>query len=582
MRRRNDLPELLSPAGGEEALYAAVEGGADAVYLGVTGFNARASAQNFSFPQLEKAVPYCHIRGVKVYVTMNTLLFDREFEAFTETAQTAASLGADGFIVADLGAAKRLSLLCPGVPLHASTQAFCHSLAGAEALFDLGFSRVVLARELSYENISLITRRARAETEVFLHGALCVCHSGQCLFSSMVGGRSGNRGECAQPCRLPYGGKYPLSLKDLSLARHIPRLIESGTSSLKIEGRMKDPFYVYRVPSVYRRLLNENRAAASEAEAFLARVFSREGFTDGYFTGKPFSPMTGVRREADKAESRELRLARDGFSPLPCPVSARAVVEENRPLSLTLSFRGKEGVSCGEAPLKATSSALTREEAESRLMKLGGTFFSLAKEDLHLSLGEGLFVPVSALNGLRRDAAERLTAAFRSGEANPLPPPVLLAASFPPLPQKNDRYRTAVFYRPSVFDETDTSFFDVCFLPAEGFGEAKKKPEGVLFPPVITDGEREDVLTLLRRAKEKGAKYALLSSAAQLKDALDMGFIPIGDFRLNCTNRESLSVYAALGFRRVVASPELPLPAQGGEGLSAVLYGRLPLMLTER
>ena len=245
MKRGGRLPELLAPAGDFECLIAAVAAGADAIYVGGRLYSARAYAKNFDMDELVKAVEYCHLHGVKLYVTLNTLLYDRELEGAVSFARELYRIGVDALIVADLGLVRILREVLPELELHASTQMSVHNVDGANAAHALGCKRVVLARELSGKDIADITERCAPEVEVFLHGALCVCYSGQCLFSSLVGGRSGNRGECAQPCRLPYnGGKYPLSLSDMSLARHIPALIESGVASLKIEGRMKSAAYV--------------------------------------------------------------------------------------------------------------------------------------------------------------------------------------------------------------------------------------------------------------------------------------------------------------------------------------------------
>lgn len=307
MKRKTALPELLAPAGSFEALLAAVEGGADAVYFGGRAMNARAFAKNFDGEETARAIDYLHLHGRRAYVTLNTLLSTRELEGALEYAAELYRLGVDALIVADLGLMRLLRREIPRLELHASTQASVHSSAGADLLFDeLGVSRVVLARELSLENIRSAVDHAKPEIEIFLHGALCVSHSGQCLFSSLVGGRSGNRGACAQPCRLPYGGSYPLSLRDLCLAEHIPALIDSGVSSLKIEGRMKSPTYVHGVSRIYRRLLDEGRGARQNELAELARLFSRGGFTDRYLSGRHDKPMTGIRSEQDKAESQRL------------------------------------------------------------------------------------------------------------------------------------------------------------------------------------------------------------------------------------------------------------------------------------
>lgn len=294
------LPELLAPAGSPEALEAAIKAGADAVYLGSTQFGARAYAKNFDRPALAKAVEDAHNAGVRVYLTLNTLITDRQMKAALDLAAYAYEVGVDALIVADWGLAKLVRENFPDFPLHASTQCSGHNVPAAEWLKEQGFSLMVAARELSYDNLRILCQNSPLPIEVFVHGALCVSQSGQCLFSSLVGGRSGNRGECAQPCRMQYNNRTPLSLKDLSLARHIPALIELGVASLKIEGRMKSPDYVYRVVSIFRKLLDERRAATPAEMAALEQIFSRQGFTDGYFTDN-HANMNGVRSEADKS-----------------------------------------------------------------------------------------------------------------------------------------------------------------------------------------------------------------------------------------------------------------------------------------
>ena len=260
MRRKYGLPELLSPAGDMSALTAAISAGADAIYVGGRRFGARAYAKNFDIDELSAAVRLCHAAGVRLYVTVNTLIHEREMDEALEYAARLHAMGVDAIIACDMGFIRRVRCQLPDLELHASTQMGIHNSAGADFAHSLGMCRVVLARECSARDIEEMVEKCKPEVEVFVHGALCVCHSGQCLFSSMVGGRSGNRGECAQPCRLPFGGnKYPLSLTDLSLARHIPALISSGVASLKIEGRMKSAEYVYTVTGIFRRLLDEGR-----------------------------------------------------------------------------------------------------------------------------------------------------------------------------------------------------------------------------------------------------------------------------------------------------------------------------------
>ena len=302
-KAKNVLPELLSPCGSLDALTAAVEGGADAVYFGGTVFNARMNAKNFDRADVRSAVGYCHENGVKAYVTLNTQIYDRELKSALDHAAFLYESGADALITADMGLSSLIKKHIPDFELHASTQATVHNLAGAEKLYDLGFSRVVGAREMDIDNIRTLCK-SRAEIEMFVHGAICVSVSGQCLMSAMLGGRSGNRGQCAQPCRMCYNGEYPLSIKDMCLAGHIPSLIDAGVASLKIEGRMKSPAYVYGVTKIYRRLLDERRAATRDEINELQRLFSRSGFTDGYYTGNIGKNMLGIRTENDIAKTR--------------------------------------------------------------------------------------------------------------------------------------------------------------------------------------------------------------------------------------------------------------------------------------
>ena len=297
------LPELLSPCGSLDALTAAVEGGADAVYFGGTVFNARMNAKNFDRADIRSAVGYCHENGVKAYVTLNTQIYDRELKSALDHAAFLYESGADAVITADMGLSSLIKRYIPELELHASTQATVHNLAGAEKLYELGFSRVVGAREMDLDNIKTLCT-SRAEMEMFVHGAICVSVSGQCLMSAMLGGRSGNRGQCAQPCRMCYNGEYPLSIKDMCLGSHIPSLIDAGVASLKIEGRMKSPAYVYGVTKIYRRLLDERRAATRDEINELQRLFSRSGFTDGYYTGNIGKNMLGIRTENDIAKTR--------------------------------------------------------------------------------------------------------------------------------------------------------------------------------------------------------------------------------------------------------------------------------------
>ena len=305
------MAELLSPAGGWDSLVAAVQSGADAVYMGFGAYNARRSAKNFTEEEFAQAVRYCHLRGVRVYLTLNTLLTDRELPGAAELLHKASRLGADAVLIQDWGVWQLARQAAPELPLHASTQMSLHTLGGARRAAELGLTRVVLARELSRRDIAAICRDCPAEVEVFAHGALCMCYSGQCALSAVIGGRSGNRGTCAQPCRLPYGvnapaaGGHPLSLKDANLSPYLQELEDMGVACLKLEGRMKRPEYVAVITSIYRRLLDEKRRPTREEQRQLELAFSRSGFTDGYYLGRKGPQMFGTRPE-NVPEPKEL------------------------------------------------------------------------------------------------------------------------------------------------------------------------------------------------------------------------------------------------------------------------------------
>ncbi len=579
MKRISDLPELLAPAGDMECLYAAVAAGADAIYVGGKRFGARAFAKNFDIPELASAVTYCHLHGVKLYVTLNTLIEDKEMADAVEYAAELYRVGVDALIVADLGVIAAIKRHIPDFELHASTQMSAHNVAGVEFAQKIGASRVVVARELSLENIKTVVENSPCEIEVFLHGALCVCHSGQCLFSSMVGGRSGNRGECAQPCRLPFNGGYPLSVKDLSLANHIGELIDSGVASLKIEGRMKSPDYVYTVTSIYRRLLDEKRSASKSENEELRRAFSRSGFTDGYFVGDLAKGMTGIRSDEDKQQTKAVESR--SFEPIRLPIRAEAEFTLGRPCRLTL-VGGKKSVTVyGAEPMPAENSPLTDEGLKSRLSKMGNTYLSLSGDDVILSLEEGINLPPSQINALRREAAEK----FQS-QSRELPE---IHYTSPQNVEKNTKkFTTAQFFSDESYlgairlDESLVSTLNIAFVPLTSSGEALERANGIYFPPVVMDDEIEELRQMLENAKKQGIMYALVSNIGQIELVKAFGFTLIGDFRLNVTNSESAAVWHRCGLSHIILSPELTLPKARDIGGGIITYGRIPLMITER
>ena len=565
------LPELLAPAGTPEALAAALDAGADAVYFGGTDFNARLRAANFTPEAMQEAVKLCHAYGAKAYLTLNTLVTDRELPRAVAAAKEAYLCGIDALIVADLGAAAAIHAALPDFELHASTQCAGHNAAAATELKKLGFTRMVIARESSKEDMQRFLAESDLELEVFVHGALCVSHSGQCLFSSLVGGRSGNRGECAQPCRLPdANGKYPLSLKDLSLAEHVPALIEMGVHSLKIEGRLKSPEYVREVVSVWRRLLDERRAATKAEMAHLAAVFSRGGFTDAYFKGRTGKDMMGYRSDDDKQNTRTLT----PFTGITrkMPIAMHLTMKKDLPLSLTVTVGEKTATATGDAPLVAERAPMDAEMVKKNLCKLGNTPYT--PERVEISLDEGLMVPVSRLNALRREALEKLTEIGRT-----------LPAECVSLPQSKKRadapVRSARFENAAQITKSATAYFPLRYLPLHAYDSTAN---GVVIPPVIFDHERAQIKALLQKAKAAGAAHALVGNIGHLALACEVGLIPHADFRLNITNTGALDTVLSLGFADALLSPELSLAQiRDIHGTrDAIVYGRIPLMLLEK
>ncbi len=587
VQENEKLPELLAPAGSPRALEAAIEGGADAVYFGGVRNNARALAQNFSPDDISDAVRLAHLYGVRMYQTVNTLVTDRELPSVLEDARLAREAGVDALIVADLGAAAAIHAAFPDLPLHASTQASGHCVESARQLARLGFCRMVCAREMSYDDLCRFTAASPIEAEVFVHGALCVCHSGQCLFSSLVGGRSGNRGECAQPCRLPYrvGGRerYPLSLKDLSLAGHIPELIAAGVASLKLEGRMKSPEYVLAVTRVFRRLLDERRAATPEELRYLAAIFSRDGFTDGYFTGHVGSNMLGVRREQDKSSTRTLEAFGGLRRQLPLDVCAE--VRRDRPMLMTVRHGERQVCVTGEVPEAALRTPSEHDAVLRSLTKFGGTSFCLGQAQL--TLDDGLAVPVSRLNALRRAALEAMREALSVPPTRHKVSEASEASDEPEVTVKSTpsgvrvRRRTARFAGAEQITPSAREFFDVIYLPLHDYAPVA---DGVVLPAVIFDSELKKVERQLARAVADGAREALVGNLGHVAAARRAGLAVHGDFRLNVTSSRSVAALEALGIDDVIASPELTLPQLRdlGGSTAAVVYGRIPLMVLEK
>lgn len=589
--------ELLAPAGSMEALRAAVCNGADAVYLGADTFNARINARNFSAADLQEAVVYCHVRGVKVHLTLNTLVLDREMPRAAELIRLAASCGVDAFIVQDLGMVSLCRQLAPDVPIHASTQMSIHSLEGVMEAAALGCSRVVLARELPAEEIAHICKKSPVEIEVFVHGALCMCYSGQCYLSSVIGRRSGNRGQCAQPCRLPYGygrfesTRYPLSLKDNCLAGELDELRRMGVASIKIEGRMKRPEYVAIVTRAYRTVLNGGRLMPSDLQE-LETAFSRQGFTDGYFRGQTGSDMFGRRQEGEDTADlfASARATYEQGEPQRIGVRFYAMIRRGEPAQLAVE--DPDGNLCrtrGPVPEQAVYRSLTPQDLEQQLKKTGGTPYLCTA--VRSSLDPDLMLPASAINAMRRDVIAELTA--KRGRAAPAR---LNAYDEPPRydgiagePQLTIAVRTAGQITSRMLSMKPT----VLYVPLSELAEHPDLPQRVsvetqlaaILPRVIWSGELAPIARQLRTVYEMGVRQVLAGNLGQLHIARAAGFAVRGDFGLNIVNSRAMRYLREQGLDSQLLSFELTLPQirdiSKAVPAELLIYGRLPLMLME-
>jgi len=606
--------EILAPAGGEESLVAAVRCGADAIYLGMGSLNARRAAGNFDESGLARALAFCRARGVKVYLTVNTLILEREYPLLLDTLRTAAALGVDALIVQDLAVAAVARAACPGLPLFASTQMAVTGPEGARMLEELGFTRLVLARELSLEGIAAIRAACTLELEAFVHGALCVGVSGQCYLSALIGGRSGNRGLCAQPCRLPFGrddhlGRphyYPttpafsddrgrsslphaLSLKDLCLIDRLPELAAAGVTGLKIEGRMKRPEYVAGAVTACRNAL----AGQPWDIAELAALFSRSGFTQGYLDSKLNNDMLGTRRKEDVTGAAPALLGK--YRALyekeqsRVPVDFSFELQPGKPALLTACDQSSNMANAmGNPPEPALTAPTTDEKAGAALSKTGGTIFYVG--NMTFDIAPGLMLPASQLNTLRREVLARLTEIRETHHPLPFCENQAVEALEPPARNRPTtgpllRLRLETAAQLEGVDLTDVELISLPVTQLEKLSAATIDRYASLLAAELPKYEFETDKRLPERLltlKQAGVARAIAGSLGALRLARQTELAVHGDYSLNITNTRALEQYRALGLSSATLSFELTLSqaaALGGtlpRGLIA--YGYLPLM----
>lgn len=589
--------EILAPVGNEEMLRAAVFSGADAVYLGFSGFNARTSANNFNADTLKDAVAFCHARGVAVHVALNTTVYGGELPALEQAIRAVAASGADAVICQDLAVATLIGKIAPQLPRHGSTQMSVHSLQGALELKELGFTRVVLARELSMPEVEHITKHCGIETECFVHGALCMCVSGQCYMSAFLGGRSGNRGSCAGPCRLPFeanalpegkpGRLHHLSLKDNSVIDKLDKLQALGVASAKIEGRLRTPEYVAAAVSAC--------LAGREGRAYdrdlLKNAFSRSGFTSGYLDGKIDGTMFGVRSEADAEQTKKtLPMLRELYrrERSRVPVKMKLEIEEGGEKLTVTDADGSKAFAYGDAEPQPARTDPT-ESLHRSLAKTGGTPFAVEDQDITVKMDGGpWFIPGSAVNELRREALDALLKKREVLRPWPtteehvpalplrtLPPHRTLRARFESWEQVPERALDGIEYLILPIAQADR-------VPREW--RAKTLLE---LPRVMFGKLEEDTARRIAATQDSGFAGYEVSNIAHLR--LCRGLPMSGSFGLNITNQLAAQFYADNGLGSMLILPEVKdsdistiAPTHNGRPVptGVLVYGHMPLMVT--
>ena len=587
--------ELLAPAGSMDSLKAAVQNGANAVYLGVGAFNARQSAKNFTPQTLAEAVKYCHIRGVKVHLALNTLVSDREMGQLCELIRNASTAGVDAFIVQDLGVIQQCRKIAPHIPLHGSTQLTVHNLDGVKLCAAWGMTRVVLSRELSREEIRYICANSPIEIEVFAHGALCMCYSGQCYLSAMIGGRSGNRGRCAQPCRQSYGygrweNKFPLSLKDNCLVDYLKELEEMGVASLKLEGRMKRAEYVAAVTSVYRKAIDEGVVTRVMKDQLMT-AFNRDGFTDGYYLKELGPQMFGVRgdEKEDKKWFQDMRQTYEGVENPLVDIAFRAVVSVN---GSSLTVTDPEGRVCrteGPMPELARNVPLEPAALAQRLAKTGGTPYRCV--EVRTQVEPGLTMSAAAINAMRREVLNQLTALRGRHDDQPtgkgirfqemtgprgMPGLSVQVSAEDQLTEKLLKLETVMLYVPVHILAGDLELAKLL---------AQRGNVAAVLPRIVHEKEMPKLKSSLLNIQQVGINDVLVGNLGLLVTAGELGFNLHGDFGLNMYNSGAIAMAKKLGLASATLSFEMTMPQIRDISklvpCELLVYGRMPLMVME-
>ncbi len=580
----NNHPEILAPVGSSEQLLAAVRSGANAVYLGTKSFNARRNADNFDALNLKDAVNYCHAYNIKVYVTLNTIIFDHEKDELYKTIKEVAEAKADAVIVQDFATVKAVKEICPEMPLHASTQMAIHNVSGVKFLEKLGFSRVVLARELSFKEIEKIVKSTTLETEIFVHGAHCMSVSGNCYISAFLGERSGNRGLCAQPCRLDWkidNKNFALSLKDMSYIDHLKELESIGVTSFKIEGRMKRPEYVAAAVNACKNAIQSK----PYDKELLRAIFSRSGFTDGYLTEKRDINMFGYRKKDDVVSAtndvfKELQALYKNDTPVTPVDMFFSIQKENTVLETTANGVTVSATTTGgEVPIK---SALSFELCEKNLKKLGGTPYFL--NELKFDNPDNLTLSLSTINALRRECVEKLNSELDSvtRQIYDIQPKEVKTEKQCKTPTLRARFFEFLQYSPE-FNCCEHLIFPIkeVLLHKEELKEIKDKII-IELPDLVYPFYEDKLLNQLSELKEYGFKNAISGNIGVIEIIKSTGLNAFGGHTLNVANSDSAEFFENNSVKDLTLSVELTARAIDNISTTAKIgaycYGKLPLM----
>ena len=602
--------EIVSPAGSPESVVAAVQNGADAVYLGFNEFNAHTDAKNFTYDEFGRALEYCRMRGVKTYLTLNTLVSDDELPIIAQQAKEASRYGVDAIVVQDLGVMQALKDAVPGMPLHTSTRMSIHNLEGAKMAAAMGFSRVVAARELSRKKISHICKYSPIEIEIFVHGTLCMSYSGQCYMSALTGTHSSNRGLCSKPCQMDYSTaghtiSYPLGLKDNCLVRYLTDIEAIGVTAVIIEGRQKRPEYSALSTGIYSRAIRGEKTPTQESIRMLQKNFSRQGFTDGYYADRRNTEMLGIREEESRSDTALFSATRKSYLNgefQRVPIRFVGSVKTDKRVKLAAADdKRNSAVVYGPVPEQAFHKELSTAVLQTELHKTSGTpFICLGVKS---SVDPGLTIPMSAFTEMRRDVfAEILEQRKRvrmrmEGEYYPsrsltdeifpdesiikqLTPPLITVsvAGSDQLSAELEELNPRILYIPiTELDYESPKLHSVI--------ENDKISVAVMLPRIIHDNEKKKIAKMLDRAVRLGIDNALVSNIGHIQFAKKFGMTVRGDFGFNVYNSETLYVLKKLGLKSATLSFELPFSEirrlSKPIDTELITYGRLPLMITE-